>query len=105
MGSEFHERRSLYILSGSGAIYSTANTNTRLNIFTSGYSIELNGATAINTSAIFTLNSTTQGFLPPRMTTAQKVAIATPATGLVVFDTDLGKLCFFATTWQTITSI
>jgi len=59
----------------------------------------------INASARVQIDSTTQGFLPPRMTTAQKVGIATPATGLVVFDTDLGKLCVFAVTWQTITSV
>lgn len=62
------------------------------------------GTDTINASAVLTLNSTTKGFLPPRMTTAQKNAISTPATGLVVFDTDLGKLCVFSTTWQTITS-
>ena len=60
---------------------------------------------AINTSAIFQVDSTTKGFLPPRMTTAQKNAISSPATGLVVFDTDLGKLCVFSVTWQTVTSI
>jgi hypothetical protein len=82
-----------------------ANTNTRLNIFNNGYSIELGASNVVAASAIFELKSTTQGFLPPRMTTAQKVGIATPATGLVVFDTDLGKLCVFAVTWQTITSV
>ena len=62
------------------------------------------GTTSLNTSAKVQISSTTQGFLPPVMTTTQKNAIATPATGLVVFDTTLGKLCVFATTWQTITS-
>ena len=56
-------------------------------------------------SAKLVIASTTQGFLPPRMTTTQKNAITSPATGLVVFDTTLGKLCVFATTWQTITSV
>jgi hypothetical protein len=40
-------------------------------------------------SAKMQVESTTQGFLPPRMTTTQKNAIATPAAGLVVYDTDL----------------
>ena len=62
-------------------------------------------ALSANATAILDVRSTTKGFLPPRMTTAQKVGIATPATGLVVFDTDLGKLCVFAVTWQTITSV
>lgn len=59
---------------------------------------------ASEASAIADFNSTTKGFLPPRMSTAQKEAISAPATGLVVFDTDLGKLCVFSTTWQTVTS-
>jgi hypothetical protein len=56
-------------------------------------------------SAALNVVSTTKGFLPPRMTTTQKNAISSPATGLVVFDTTLGKLCVFSTTWQTITSL
>jgi hypothetical protein len=32
--------------------------------------------------------STTKGFLPPRMTNAQRLAIATPAVGLIVYCTD-----------------
>ena len=64
------------------------------------------GATAANASAILQADSTTKGFLPPRMTTTQKNAIATPATGLMVFDTTLVKLCVYSgTAWQTITSI
>jgi len=62
-------------------------------------------ATTPSASAILQTNSTTKGFLPPRMTTAQKNAITSPATGLVVFDTDLAKLCVFSVTWQTITSV
>jgi hypothetical protein len=34
------------------------------------------------------LSSTTKGFLLPRMTSAQRTAIATPATGLMVYQTD-----------------
>ncbi len=40
-------------------------------------------------SAKVQIDSITQGFLPPRMTTAQRTAIASPATGLMVYDTDL----------------
>jgi hypothetical protein len=59
-----------------------------------------------NSSAILQANSITKGFLPPRMTTTQKNAIATPASGLVVYDTTLGKLCVRgAAAWETITSI
>ena len=63
------------------------------------------GTTSDIASSKLTINSTTQGVLFPRMTTTEKNAISSPATGLVVFDTTLGKLCVFSTTWQTITSI
>jgi hypothetical protein len=56
-------------------------------------------------SAIVEIQSTTMGFLPPRMTTTQKNAIATPAAGLVVYDTTLNKLCVYTTAWETITSL
>jgi hypothetical protein len=39
-------------------------------------------------SAILDINSTTKGFLPPRMTTVQRNLIASPAAGLIIFCTD-----------------
>ena len=39
-------------------------------------------------SSIVTIESTTKGFLPPRMTNAQRLAIASPAVGLMVYCTD-----------------
>lgn len=42
----------------------------------------------VHASAILTLNSTTRGFLPPRMTKAQRNAIAAPADGLIIYQTD-----------------
>jgi hypothetical protein len=56
----------------------------------------------LDNSAILEAISTTKGFLPPRMTTAQKLAIATPANGLMVFDTDLGRPCFYNGAWVTL---
>jgi hypothetical protein len=47
------------------------------------------GTTAPNTSSLLEVSSTTQGFLPPRMNTNQRNAIASPAKGLIVYDTDL----------------
>lgn len=45
--------------------------------------------TTTNTaSSLVTLVSTTKGFLPPRMTSAQRTAISSPATGLIVYQTD-----------------
>jgi hypothetical protein len=40
-------------------------------------------------SSILTLASNTKGFLPPRMTNAQRLAIASPAVGLIVYCTDV----------------
>jgi len=57
-------------------------------------------------SALLEVKSTTKGILFPRMTTTQKNAIASPAAGLVVYDTTLGKLCVRgAAAWETITSV
>jgi hypothetical protein len=51
--------------------------------------------TSVQASAILQADSTTKGFLPPRMTTTQKNAIATPATGLMVMDITTLKLCVY----------
>jgi hypothetical protein len=64
------------------------------------------GTTTDIPSSKLTVESTTQGFLPPRMTTTQKNAIVSPASGLVIYDTTLNKLCVRgASAWETITSI
>jgi hypothetical protein len=39
------------------------------------------------------------------MTTLQKIGITLPAKGLIIFDTDLNKLCVFTTAWETVTSV
>ena len=54
-----------------------------------------------NASAIVTLTSTTQGFLPPRMTNAQRGLITTPAIGLMVYCTDAveGIYVYKSTGW------
>lgn len=46
------------------------------------------GTNAPHSSSILHLNSTTKGFIPPAMTEAQRLAIVTPANGLVVYQTD-----------------
>ena len=46
-------------------------------------------------SAILNVESTTKGVLFPRMTTAQKLAIASPVGGLQVFDTTLNQMSYY----------
>ncbi|HVW98170.1 MAG TPA: hypothetical protein VHA56_19520 [Mucilaginibacter sp.] len=70
-------------------------------------SVILNGGGdySTNTSAQLQIDSTTKGFLPPRMNTSQKDAISSPAEGLIVYDTTLQKLCIYTgSTWETISS-
>ena len=63
--------------------------------FAEGFGFSVNG------SALIEMQSTTKGFLPPRMTTTQKNAIATPAAGLIVYDSTTNKLaCYNGTTWN-----
>ena len=64
------------------------------------------GTDSPSASAILDAQSTTQGVRMPNMTTTQKNAIASPAAGLMVFDTTLSKLCVYSgAAWETITSL
>lgn len=59
------------------------------------------GTTTPNPNAILEMQSTNQGVLVPRMTTAQRLAIAGPTEGLLVFDTDFDCFFFFEATSAT----
>jgi hypothetical protein len=65
------------------------------------------GISAFNTSAIIQADSTTKGFLPPRMTAAQRAAISTPAEGLIVVQTDgvSGLYIYIGSTWRSLTMV
>ena len=58
-----------------------------------------------NASSILDVKSTTKGFLAPRLTTAQRTVIGTPADGLWVYDTDTKSFWYYknGTGWQEIT--
>ena len=72
-----------------------------LNIRLSGGPVCVNESGANATaSSVLDVQSTTKGFLPPRMTTTQKNAIASPATGLMVYDTTLNVISYYnGTMW------
>jgi hypothetical protein len=56
------------------------------------------GTTSPNASAALDIQSTTRGLLVPRLTSVQKNAIASPAAGLLVYDTNTGSFWFKSST-------
>lgn len=50
------------------------------------------GTVSPNSASLLDVSSTTQGFLYPRMTNTQMLAITSPANGLMVFNTDAGSI-------------
>jgi hypothetical protein len=53
------------------------------------------GAVPNVASAVLEVESTTKGFLPPRMTTTQQNAISGPAAGLMLYNTTTNKLMVY----------
>ncbi len=72
-------------------------------LFDSGAGVGI-GTASINASALFQIDSTTKGFLPPRMTAAQRAAISVPAQGLIVYQTDgvIGLYIYANSVWRTL---
>ena len=56
-------------------------------------------------TSILEVYSTTKGILIPRLTTAQRMAIAGPANGLLVFDTNVDCFMFYSATTSTWKSL
>lgn len=70
----------------------TANTL----ITDNGAGVAINTTNALpNSSALLDMTSNTKGVLIPRMTTTERNAIATPATGLLVFDNTTNSFWFY----------
>ena len=62
------------------------------------------GTIAPNASSILEMSSTTQGVLIPRMTKAKRDAIVSPATGLLIFQTNStpGFYYYDGTSWNAV---
>jgi hypothetical protein len=93
---------------GPGVVVSGDNL---IKIGNSSHSVRVDGLLAVGTSAAnnasaqVQFDSTTKGFLGPRMTTAQINAVASPAEGLQIYNLDLHTICFYnGTSWQKVTS-
>src|SRR3569833_1950327 len=57
----------------------------------------------VHPSAIVEMRSNAKGFLAPRMTAAQRLAIVDPAMGLMVYDTDSSAYVLFnGTNWRAL---
>lgn len=58
------------------------------------------------TSSVLDVKSTTKGFLPPRMTLAQRNAITSPAEGLLIYQTDgvKGLYYYINSAWTILSS-
>ena len=63
------------------------------------------GTTTPDGSAKLDVNSTDKGFLPPRLTTAQRDQINLPAAGLMIYNSTLSAIQFYTgTAWITASS-
>lgn len=60
------------------------------------------GTVSPDASSMLDITSTDKGLLIPRMTTAQRGAIANPAAGLMVFDNETNSFWYFNTVWTEI---
>jgi hypothetical protein len=97
----------IYNYQGSGFdFYVTGATSTqRVFIRTTGLGVsgDSGGTFTMNASAALQINSTTQGFLPPRLTSAQRDAIASPATGLQLYNSTSNTPDFYnGTSWVSL---
>ncbi len=75
-------------------------------LYDSGSALGL-GTSTINAAALFEMSSTTKGFLPPRMTQAQRAAISTPPEGLIVYQTNsvIGLYIYANGVWRSLTMV
>jgi trimeric autotransporter adhesin len=73
-----------------------------INLFSQSLAVNTDGSVA-HSSSILDIKSSTKGMLAPRMTTAQRTAIAAPAAGLFVYDTDTNSFWYYGgTIWTNL---
>jgi hypothetical protein len=85
-----------------GHIIGLGSKEVNPSIYDNGISVGI-GTSAPHPSAILDLTSTTQGFLPPRMSDSEISSIASPRAGLIVWSTDNEVLNVFdGTSWRRI---
>jgi predicted heme/steroid binding protein len=86
--------------------WSSTSALTNSLLYDSGSGLGL-GTASIDATALFQMDSTTKGFLPPRMTQAQRGAISTPAEGLIVYQTNgvIGLYIYANGTWRSLTMV
>jgi hypothetical protein len=103
-GLRYDSSNYFYVDAASGFVLNSWDYTIINNVSGTGYGGMLirSGTTgAKQASAHLQIDSTTKGFLPPRGTNTQMLAIASPATGLMFYDTTNNKLnCYDGTTWQ-----
>lgn len=102
-----------------GWIIGAADADGKLHIFRRGeggspsdnerITVETDGRVGVggtaNANAILDLQSTTKPFMPPRMTTTQRDAVASPTAGMVIYNSTTNKLNVYTTAWEAVTSV
>ncbi len=86
-------------------VNNTTNSLTGNTTAETGSNVQIGFATATNPRAILSLNTTTRGFMPPRMTATERDAVAWASTdqGMVIFETVSKKLqCWDGATWNNL---
>jgi hypothetical protein len=88
-----------------GILSFTSNNSIAQNTFPATGSAGI-GTTTPNSSSLLDINSTTQGMLVPRMTKAQRDAVASPATGLLIYQTNNtpGFYYYSGSAWTAVSS-
>jgi hypothetical protein len=97
----------LGIVGSSNIVIASGSGGTETMRIDSNKRVGIGTGSSINASAKVQIDSTTSGFLPPRMTSAQRTAISSPATGLIVYQTDSveGLYVYSGGSWKSLTMV